>query len=117
MKKILILFIIMVSLMTFAFTRDKKVDETKVVTENEIIQYKQSLVEIYSKYGVNYTEEEIDEKAQEYKKLQISIAKSKAEGMEFGEALRTSLITSAICFVVFGGLIFLRVAHYRELFR
>lgn len=97
-----ILFIIMVSLMTFSFTQDKKVDESKVVTENKIASYKQIILNTYTYNGFcGLTEEQIDQKIQEYIDLEISSAKSKAKGMEFKEAFRLSLIISSICCVVF----------------
>lgn len=116
MKKLIIFFIIMVSILTFSLTRSRKVDEENVVTEEEITQYKESLINDLDKYGYNLTEEEITKQVENYKQIEISIAKSKANGLEFGKALKMSLIISALCC---GGLflfVSLTKSHYREFF-
>lgn len=116
MKKIIIFFIIMVSIMTFCLTRSKEIDEGKIVTEEEIAQYKESLLDTYKKYGYDVTDEEIDKQVQNYKDMQISIAKSKAEGMDFKKALKTSLIACSICCIVLFIVFHLKNAQYNELF-
>lgn len=116
MKKFIIFFIIMVSIMTFCLTRSREIDEGKVATEEEISQYKESLLDSYKEYGYNITDEEINKQVQNYKDMQISIAKSKAKGMDFKKALKTSLITCSICCIVLFIVFHLKNAQYNELF-
>lgn len=116
MKKIIIFFIIMVSIMTFGLTRSREIDETKVVTEEELAEYKQILLDTCEKYGYDITDEEINKQIQYYKDMQIATAKSTAEGMEFKEALKTSLIVCSICCIVLFIVFHLKNAQYNELF-
>jgi len=116
MKRFIVFFIIMVSILTFAFTRSRKIDEENVVTEEELTQYKESLINTYDKYGYDLTEEEINKKLEDYKQIETSIANSKTTGLEFGKALKMSFIISALCC---GGLflfVSLTKEHYRELY-
>lgn len=116
MKKIFIVFIIMVSLVTFYLTRDKKIDESNIVTQEEIEDYKQITIDLYNKYGWELTEEKLNEEIQDYISLEISEAKSKAKGMEFRDAFKMSLILSGIsCGAIFLCLYFSKL-HYGELY-
>lgn len=114
-KIICILFVIMVSLMTFSFTQDKKIDKENIVTQDDIENYKQTVINSYNKHGWYLSEKELNESIQQHIDSEISTAEIKAKGMEFGEALKTSLITSAICFAAFGIMSFFITAHRMEL--
>ncbi len=116
MKKISIFFIIMVSIMTFCLTRSKEIDEGSVVTEEEIAQYRNSLIETYEKYGHKVTDEEINKQIQDYKERKITIAKSKAKGMDFSTALKISIIVCFISCIVLFIIFHLKNAQYNELF-
>lgn len=102
--------------MTFCLTRSKEIDEGSVVTEEEIVQYRKSLIETYEKYGRKVTDEEINEQIQDYKEMKISMAKSKAKGMDFSTALKTSVIVCFICCIVLFIIFHLKNAQYNELF-
>ena len=116
MKKFFIIFIIITSLLTFYLTSDKKINESNIVTEAEIENYKQITIDIYNEYGWELTEEKLNEEIQDYISLEISEAKSKAKGMEFRDAFRMSLIISGItCGAVFLYLYFSKL-HDGELY-
>lgn len=116
MKRFIIFFLIVVSIMTFSLTRSKEVDETNIVTTDEIEQYKQSLLNTYKKYGYTISETELNKNVQKYIDTQTSIAKSKASGMEFKQALKISLIVSSIFFILLFFLFHLKTAQYNEIF-
>lgn len=102
MRKFIIFFIIMVSIMTFVLTRSNKINEGNVVTDTELKEYRNSLIDDFEKYGYNFTEDEINEKVQKYKEMQISIAKSKSKGMDVKLALKTSLkVCTVLCLLLF----------------
>lgn len=115
MKKIIIFFIIIVSVMTFCLTRSKKINEENVVTDAELNEYRNSLIASFEKHGYYLTDEELNQKVQEYKELQISIAKSKAKGMDTKKAFKTSLIVCSICCVVLFIILHLKNVQYNEL--
>ena len=117
MKKILILFVVIVAVTTWLLTLDNEFDESKVVTEEELIEYKQSLIESSNKFGYTLTEEEMNERIQNHTAIRIGRAKENAEGMEFKEALILSLKIYAIIFIVIGIIIFCRREHYNGLFK
>ena len=116
MKKFFIFFIIMVSIITFALTRSGKINEEEVVSDTELKEYRNSLMINFKKYGYNLTEEEINQKVQEYKETQINIAKSKAKGMDTKQAWKISLIISSISCVLLFGVFSLKEVKYNELF-
>lgn len=110
MKKTLIFFIIMVVGLTYSFTRPTVYKEEYI--NNEAAKYRNSLLNSYEKTGDNISEELLDNMVQDY--IELSVKKN--NGMQFGEALKTSLIISVICFGGFFLIIFLRRAHYSEFF-
>ena len=116
MRKFIIFFIILVSIMTFCLTRSNKIDEENIVPDTELNEYRNSLIASFEKYGHNLTEEEINKKVQEYKEMKISIAKSKAKGMDTKQAFKTSLIVCSILCVVLFIIVNLKNAQYNELF-
>ena len=71
MRKFIIFFIILVSIMTFCLTRSNKINEENVVTDTELKEYRNSLISGLEEYGYHLTEEEINQKVQEYKEMQI----------------------------------------------
>lgn len=115
MKKIFILSIILFLLMTFTLTLDKKIDEANIVTENEIANYKKIVINNYSKFGWELTEEELNKSIQKYINSEISSAKSNAKGMELGEALRFSAIFSSLFGLVLFIITIFSSAHYGEI--
>ncbi len=102
--------------MTFFLTRSNKIDEENIVTDTELIEYRNSLIATYEKYGYSVTEEEINQKVQEYEEMQISIAKSKAKGMDTKQAFKTALIICSICCISLFVIFHLKNAQYSELF-
>ena len=116
MRKFIIFFIIMVSIMTFCLTRSNKINEENVVTDVELNEYRNSLIVGFEKYGYHLTDEELNQKVQEYKEMQISIAKSKAKGMDTKQALKISLIVCSVCCLVLFIIFHLKNAQYNELF-
>ena len=116
MRKFIIFFIIMVSIMTFCLTRSNKINEENVVTDTELKEYWNSLISSFEKYGYHLTEEELNQKVQEYKEMQISIAKSKAKGMDTKQALKMSLIVCSVCYIILFVIFHLKNAQYNELF-
>lgn len=105
MRKFIIFFIILVSIMTFCLTHSNKINEENVVTDTELKEYRYHL-----------TEEEINQKVQEYKEMQINIAKSKAKGMDTKQALKISLIVCSLCYIILFVIIHFKNTQYNELF-
>ena len=116
MGKFIIFFIIMVSIMTFCLTRSNKINEGNVVTDTELKEYQNSIISSFEKYGYHLTEAELNQKVQEYKEMQISIAKSQAKGMDTKQALKISLIVCSVCFIILFVIFHLKNAQYNELF-
>ena len=116
MRKFIIFFIILVSIMTFCLTRSNKINEENVVTDTELKEYRNSLISGLEEYGYHLTEEEINQKVQEYKEMQINIAKSKAKGMDTKQALKISLIVCSLCYIILFVIIHFKNTQYNELF-
>ena len=116
MKKLFIFFIIMVSLCTFALTRTKKFDENKVVSEEELTEYRIALETHFNASGRNLSEEEINNHLENYRQTEISLAKSSSSGLEFGQALKISIIISVLSCAGLFIIITLTKSHYREFY-
>ena len=102
MKKILfylIFFIIVVLISTFNLSSSREINEEEVVTEEEIAREKQIFINICEEIGYVPTEEEINKRIEDYKAVQISIAKSNAEGTDVRTAFKASLIGCIIAVV------------------
>ncbi len=112
MKKFLIFFIIMVSLMTFVLTRPNGTTNSPAVSNSEIENYKQRLMSS----GRSFSEESINKAVEIYVERQTSAQKSKSQGMPFGKALKNSIITSAIILGILFIIYQLKSAQYNELF-
>lgn len=112
MKKFLIFFIIMVSLMTLVLTSPKGTTNSPAVSNSEIENYRQRLISS----GYFNTEESINKAVNEYVELQTKVQESKRQGMSFGDALKTSIISSAIILGILFIIYQLKNAQYNELF-
>ena len=110
MKKTLIFFIIMVIGLTYSLTRPTTYKEEYI--NNEAAKYRNSLLNTYKQNGDTISEELLENMVQDY--IELSVKKN--HGMEFGEALKTSVIVSAICFGGFFLVIFINRTHYGEFF-
>lgn len=116
----IIFFIIIVSIMTFCLTRSTEINEDNeeaIVTDTELKEYRNSLIANSKKYEHYLTEEEINQKVQEYKEMLINIAKSKAKtkGMDIKQALKISLIICSVFCLVLFVIFYLKNAQYNEL--
>lgn len=111
MKKFTFFFLITVFIMTFILTRPKKIEE-HVVTENEISQYRDSIL---ANPNYNVSENSVNAFINSY--IQINTRQAGEEkGMEFGSALKFSAITVGITYAVLFLIYFLKNAQYNELF-
>ena len=116
MRKFIIFFIIMVSIMTFCLIRPNKINKENVVTDAELNEYRNSLIAGFEKYGYHLTDEELNQKVEEYKEMQINIAESRSKSMDTKQAFKTSLIVCSICCVILFVIFHLKNAQYNELF-
>lgn len=116
MRKFIIFFIIIVSIMTFCLTRSNKINKENVVTNTELEEYRSSLINGSEKYGYHLTEEEVNKKVQEYKEMKINITKSKSKSMNLKQALKISLIICSIFCIILFIILYLKKALYNELF-
>ena len=112
---VIIVYIILVLIVSYSLTIPGKIDENNIVSENEIARYKNSLSEIYEKYGKTITEEELEKEAQKYKEDRILLAKASVSGMPLGEALKTTTIISLILLSIACIIIFLKRMHRKEI--
>lgn len=114
MKKFLIFFILLVSLMTFVLTRPKGTTTTNntVVSNEEIENYRQNLINS----GLFHSEETIDTAINEYIELQTKAKQSKKQGMPFKEALKISFISSVAILGILFLIYQLKNAQYNEFF-
>lgn len=112
MKKFLIFFIIMVSIMTFVLMSPKGTTNSPAVSNSEIENYRQRLMSS----GRSYSEENINKAVEKYVELQTSAQERKKQGMPLGKALKTSIITSAIILGFLFIIYHLKNAQYNELF-
>lgn len=113
MRVFIFLFIFMTVLMVLVLTSPTKISED-IVTNEEIIEYKNSILASCSANGYNISNEMLNNLVERY--AQSSTPERKLKGMEVGKALKIALITSAVFF----GIIFIRYwlinAHYDELY-
>lgn len=112
MKKFLIFFILMVSLMTFVLTSLKGSTNNPAISNEKIEIYRESLVNS----GYFNSEESINKAINDYVETQTKVQESKKQGMSFKDALKISIITSAIILGVLFIIYQLKNAQYNELF-
>ena len=74
------------------------------------------LIAGFEKYGYHLTDEELNQKVEEYKEMQINIAESRSKSMDTKQAFKTSLIVCSICCVILFVIFHLKNAQYNELF-
>lgn len=91
MRKLLIVFIILVLIITFMLTRSNDKLNEPVVSDSELNSYRQRLITS----GLYNSEEDINEAVNSYVEMQTIIAKEGQKGMSFGKALKVSVIISA----------------------
>lgn len=110
MKKVFILFGLMVLTMTFALTRPSKTQE-HIVTDEEIEQYKNTILQDNN----NVSNEQLNILIDNYVKVNTKTEKTK-KGMELGEAFKISFITSSVFCIILFLLFSLKNAQYNEIF-
>ncbi len=113
MKKLIIFFIIMVLVTTLSMTKKTKKIEGRELTEQEIEEYRNSLIEGYKMHNIKYTEQALESQVNRYKSEQ---EKEKIiKGVSFAEAFPKGLKISAIVCVVVAFIFFIKGSYYNEL--
>ena len=113
MKKIIIFFIILTLAITLSMVEKPETIEGRELTEQEIEEYKNSLIEKYNKYNRDYTEKELEYQINNYK---ASVERGHTEkGVSFKEAFPRALKISVVICAIVAVIFFVKGCYYNEL--
>ena len=113
MKKLIIFFIVMVLITTFALTRSNKSIQGRELTQQELEEYRNSIKNTFEKHNLSYTESDLENQVNNYKS---KIAKGKTiKGMSFVEAFPHALRISAIVCGIVALIFLIKGSYYNEL--
>lgn len=112
MKRFLIFFVILVSIITFVLTRPQKfIQRERTVSNEQIEEYRSSILEKQP----NISDDDLRSEVSRYiRQNSKNVGETYKPGMSFDEALRMAIIVSL---VVYGGIFILYHAknfHYNE---